>query len=55
MSDAAVLRFPISGKDHEFFLLQVIPTQGAKNKLDVRLLGTEGTGAYEAKCKSTTV
>lgn len=53
MADHPVFRFPISGKEkeNEYFLLQVIPTQGSKNPLDLRLLGTESTAAYEAKRK----
>ncbi|KAI1843055.1 hypothetical protein JX265_005164 [Neoarthrinium moseri] len=50
MADSPVLRFPISGKKDEFYLLQVIPN-GKQHPLDLRLVGTEGTGAYEVKLR----
>ncbi|KAK6075537.1 hypothetical protein SCUP515_05970 [Seiridium cupressi] len=51
MADRPVFRFPISGRKDEYFLVQVIPTQGTKTPLDLRLLGTESTAVYGAKLR----
>ncbi|RYO75919.1 hypothetical protein DL766_009867 [Monosporascus sp. MC13-8B] len=47
MADIPVLRFPISGKEDEFFLLEVMP-YGSK-PLDLRLRGSEGSAVFAAK------
>ncbi|RYP52048.1 hypothetical protein DL768_002731 [Monosporascus sp. mg162] len=47
MADIPVLRFPISGKEGEFFLLEVTP-YGSK-PLDLKLRGSEGSAVFAAK------
>ncbi|KAH7021067.1 uncharacterized protein B0I36DRAFT_28625 [Microdochium trichocladiopsis] len=44
MPKSTVLRFPITAREDEFFLLEVSP-HGSK-PLDLKLLGTEGEGVY---------
>ncbi|KAH6645959.1 hypothetical protein BKA67DRAFT_663833 [Truncatella angustata] len=55
MAGHPVFRFPIvddaTGAEKGSFLLQVIPTQGSKNPLDLRLVGTQSTSAYQAKLR----
>ncbi|RYP14808.1 hypothetical protein DL765_006109 [Monosporascus sp. GIB2] len=49
MADIPVLRFPISGKEAEFFLLEVTP-YGSK-PLDLKLRGSEGSAVFAAKLR----
>lgn len=49
MSQVAVLRFPITGRENDFFILEVSP-HGSK-PLDVKLLGTEGEAVFVTKRK----
>ncbi|RYP55448.1 hypothetical protein DL770_010913 [Monosporascus sp. CRB-9-2] len=49
MADIPVLRFPISGKEDEFFLLEVTP-YGSK-PLDLKLRGSEGSAVFAAKLR----
>jgi len=50
MNQAAVLRFPITGRETDFFILEVSP-HGSKS-LDVKLLGTEGEAVFVTKRRS---
>lgn len=49
MSQVAVLRFPITGRENDFFILEVSP-HGSK-PLDAKLLGTEGEAVFVTKRK----
>ncbi|KAI0843787.1 hypothetical protein F5Y06DRAFT_11216 [Hypoxylon sp. FL0890] len=49
MAEAIVLRFPISGKEDEYFLLQVSP-HGSR-PLDLKLVGSESTAVFTLKLR----
>ncbi|ETS79534.1 hypothetical protein PFICI_09387 [Pestalotiopsis fici W106-1] len=46
-----VLRFPVSDRPEQSFLLEVIPTEGSKNALNLKLVGTEGIKPYVVKLR----
>lgn len=51
MTDHPVFRFPVSDTNENFFLVQIIPTEGSKNPLDLKLVGTEGDNVFVVKCE----
>lgn len=51
MTDRPVFRFPVSDTNENFFLVQIIPTEGSKNPLDLKLVGTEGDNVFVVKCE----
>ncbi|KAF3025755.1 hypothetical protein E8E14_014447 [Neopestalotiopsis sp. 37M] len=46
-----VLRYPVSDRPENSFLLEVIPTEGSKNALNLKLVGTEGEKPYVVKLR----
>ncbi|KAI0162858.1 hypothetical protein BJ166DRAFT_280054 [Pestalotiopsis sp. NC0098] len=51
MTDHPVFRFPVSDTNENFFLVQIIPTEGSKNPLDLKLVGTEGDNVFVVKLR----
>ncbi|KAI4600349.1 hypothetical protein KJ359_000703 [Pestalotiopsis sp. 9143b] len=51
MTDRPVFRFPVSDTNENFFLVQIIPTEGSKNPLDLKLVGTEGDNVFVVKLR----
>ncbi|KAI1461052.1 hypothetical protein F4805DRAFT_453991 [Annulohypoxylon moriforme] len=49
MAEVSILRFPISGKENEYFLLEVSPN--GSRPLDLKLIGSESTAVFVTKCK----
>ncbi|OTA65196.1 hypothetical protein K449DRAFT_403804 [Hypoxylon sp. EC38] len=49
MAEAAVMRFPISGKEDEYFLLEV--SSHGSRPLDLKLIGSESTAVFVMKLR----
>lgn len=50
MAGPPVLRFPISGRENEYFLLEV--SSDGSRPLDLKLVGSESTAVFVTKCES---
>ncbi|KAI1411756.1 hypothetical protein F5Y13DRAFT_164972 [Hypoxylon sp. FL1857] len=51
MTEIAVLRFPISGKENEYFLLDVSSHGSIGRPLDLKLVGSESTAVFSLKLR----
>ncbi|KAI1210558.1 uncharacterized protein F4807DRAFT_421872 [Annulohypoxylon truncatum] len=49
MAETSILRFPISGKENEYFLLEV--SSNGSRPLDLKLIGSESTAVFVTKLR----
>ncbi|KAI2473334.1 hypothetical protein F4781DRAFT_188487 [Annulohypoxylon bovei var. microspora] len=49
MAEVSILRFPISGKENEYFLLEV--SSNGSRPLDLKLIGSESTAVFVTKLR----